>query len=292
MDTVAPCENIQPIVNDNTITSDGTTILGGDDKAGIAAILEAVRQTREQGIAHGPLQVVLTIGEEIGMFGAKNLDYSKIQARKAVILDADGPLGNIVVQGPAKDVISAQVYGKAAHAGVEPEMGVSAIQAAAKAVSQMKLGRLDEETTANIGVIAGGVASNIVPEKAIIEGEARSQDEIKLEKQIQSMKSSCEDVAQKNGVSVNMTIEHGFPQLKVESDSPLLKCIRHAAAYTEVEYSEQSRGGGSDANILSKWGITAVNLGVGMQKEHSYDEYIKIDDLENGVRLLKHLLTN
>ncbi len=156
MDTVSPGIGIKPIIKDGVIYSDGTTILGGDDKAGIAAILEAIEIIVENNIPHGDIEVVFSIFEEGGLFGAKNLDYTKLNAKVGFVLDSGGEPGQIIVQGPAQNKINAKFIGKEAHAGVAPENGISAIQIAAEAISNMKLLRIDEETTANIGYILVG----------------------------------------------------------------------------------------------------------------------------------------
>jgi len=290
MDTVAPCENIQPIVNDNTITSDGTTILGGDDKAGIAAILEAVRQIREQGITHGPLQVVLTIGEEIGMYGAKNLDYSKIRARKAVILDADGPLGNIVVQGPAKDVISVLVYGKAAHAGMYPEQGISAIQVAARAIDRMRLLRIDADTTANLGTIKGGTATNIVADQVEVIAEARSLSNEKLDTQSRHMQACFEDAARSVGCTAKVEIQRSYAAFHLPADTPIVLQCSAAMRALQLEPKIVSTGGGSDCNVFNAYGISAVDIAIGMTNVHTKEESIKISDLKTAACLVLEII--
>ncbi len=215
MDTVTPCTNIQPVIADGVIRSNGTTILGGDDKAGIAAIFEGVRRSQERGVEHGLLQVVFTICEEVGMHGAKGLDYSKVMAKRVFVLDAEGPLGQIAVQGPSKDTIKAVIHGRAAHAGLSPERGVSAIQVAARAIERMQLLRIDAETTANIGTISGGVATNIVAEQVDVLAEARSLFNEKLDAQSAHMKACFENAAQEFGVTVDVDIQRSYAALKL-----------------------------------------------------------------------------
>jgi tripeptide aminopeptidase len=292
MDTVMPCENIRPIVDDDVIHTDGTTILSGDDKGGIAAILEAVRQIREQGMPYGPIQVVLTIGEEIGMYGSKNLDYSKIKAHKAIILDADGPLGNIVVRGPAKDVIEVAVKGRTAHAGMYPEQGISAIQVAAHAIDQMKLLRIDSDTTANLGTITGGTATNIVAEQVHIVAEARSLSNEKLAAQSLHMQACFENAAQVFGASAEVQIQRSYDAFHLAADIPIVAQCIAAMRSLELEPKLVSTGGGSDCNVFNARGIIAVDIAIGMTKVHTCEESIKISDLEMAVQLVIEIIKN
>lgn len=186
MDTVTPGEGVKPIVKDGVIYSDGTTVLGGDDKAGIAAILEGIRVIKENNIEHSDVEVVFSIWEEGGLFGAKYLDTSKISAEYGFVLDSGGAPGEIIIQA-AQDKVNAKIIGKPAHAGVAPEEGVSAIMIAARAIDNMRLLRIDEETTANIGTISGGIATNIVAPEVTIKAEARSINEEKLTAQTAHM---------------------------------------------------------------------------------------------------------
>ena len=290
MDTVTPCNNIQPVIANGVIRSDGTTILGGDDKAGIAAVIEGVRRIRERGVEHGLLQVVLTICEEVGMYGAKGLDYSKVLAKRVYVLDAEGPLGQIAVQGPSKDTIKAVIHGRTAHAGLSPERGVSAIQVAARAIERMQLLRIDTETTANIGTISGGVATNIVAEQVDILAEARSLFNEKLDAQSAHMKACFDHAAQEFGVSVEVDIQRSYTAFKLtETDAVVKQCmdVMHALG---LNPELVSTGGGSDCNIFNARGLSAVDLAVGMTDVHTKEESIKISDLETAARLIEALI--
>lgn len=197
-DSVAPCLGIKPRVEGEVVKSDGTTILGADDHAGVAAILEALAVLREQDLPHRPLEITITTQEELGLVGAKGLDLSQFKAQMGVVLDAHGPVGTIIVQSPTHNLIDATIIGKAAHAGVEPEKGINAIAIAAEAIAAMKRGRIDAETTANIGILQGGAARNIVAEKCQITGEARSRRESKLKRQTNAMVRALERAAKKH----------------------------------------------------------------------------------------------
>ncbi len=290
MDTVLPCTNIHPVIEGDVIRSDGTTILSGDDKAGIAAILEGVRRIQERNVKHGLLQVVLTICEEVGMYGSKGLDYSKIKAKRAFILDSSGPLGKIVIQGPAKDVIKAVIHGRSAHAGLTPEKGISAIQVAARAIDRMKLLRIDEETTANLGTISGGSATNIVAEQAEIVAEARSLVNEKLDVQSGHIRECFEQAAREFGATVDVTIDRSYAAFQLTKDTPVVQQCLEAMHRLGVEPKLLSTGGGSDCNVFNARGLTAVDLAIGMTDVHSKEETIKISDMETVACLIESII--
>lgn len=279
LDTVMPGEGIKPLEKEGKIVSDGTTILGADDKAGIAAVIEALKVIQENNIEHGLIEVVFSICEEIGLVGARNLEYDKIQSKRAFVLDSGGKPGKIIAQGPAQDNIYVKVLGKEAHAGVSPERGISAIQVAAHAISKMKLLRIDQETTANIGVIQGGEAPNIVTPEVTIKAEARSQDEKKLDKQTKHMLQCFEDVAQEFGAKVEIQTEREYKAFRVEEREEILNIVQKACENIGVHPHTEKTGGGSDTNIYNEHGIKAVNLATGEGNPHTKEEYVEIKDL-------------
>ena len=290
MDTVTPCIGVTPIVEDGVIRSDGTTVLGGDDKAGIAAILEGVRRIRERGVRHGLIQAVFTICEEVGMHGAMGLDYSKIRAKRAFILDADGPIGQILVRGPAKDAIHAVIHGRSAHAGLKPEAGSSAIQVAARAIERMKLLRIDDETTANLGQISGGGATNIVTDRVEITAEARSLTNEKLDAQGAHMKACLEDAAHEFGATAEVTIERSYHAFSLDADEPVVRHCAAAMRHLGLTPTLTSTGGGSDCNVFNRHGMKAVDLSIGMTDVHTCMESLRIEDLEMTARLVEALI--
>ncbi len=292
MDTVVPGIGKTPVIEGDIIKSDGTTILGGDDAAGIAVILETLKVIKEQGVSHGDIQIAFTIGEEMGLLGAKNLDYSRIYAKYGFILDSDGRIGCAAVKAPSQNKIHAVIKGKAAHAGMEPENGVSAFSIMADAISSMKLGRIDEETTANIGTVHGGVATNIVCDRVEIEGEARSRDESKLQAQTEHMRECFVKAAEKWGGKVEFISEIEYPAFNISRESEIVKILESAAADSGFAFEAVTTGGGSDTNIINSKGIQAVDLSVGMTKVHSVDEQISITDMENAVLFLISILKN
>ena len=279
MDTVEPGRGVNPVVRDGAVYSDGTTILGSDDKAGVAAILEAVSVLKENKVSHGDLEIVFTVAEEGGLKGAKNLEYERLKAKFGYVLDCDGPAGTIITRAPAQYKIKSSIIGRAAHAGISPEEGINAIYIASKAISRMKLGRIDEETTANIGVISGGKATNIIPELVNIEGETRSIDPEKLDKQTAEIVSILETTAKEMGAQIKVEKDFLYPRLKLDESDQAVTIAAAAALAVGQQPVQVSTGGGSDANILNGYGIPTVNLGIGMCKVHSIEEFITIDNL-------------
>ncbi|MCK8824752.1 M20/M25/M40 family metallo-hydrolase [Fuchsiella alkaliacetigena] len=288
MDTVTPGQGIEPVIKDGVIYSSGDTILGADDKAGITAIMTVLETilAEENDLEYGNLEVVFTVCEEIGLLGAKNLDYSQLAADYGIVLDTNGEVGSVVIEGPAQNKIEAVINGEAAHAGVNPEEGVNAIKVASIALSNMNLGRIDEETTANIGVIEGGEATNIVPDIVKLEGEARSRDEAKLAAQTEHMLEILESSTQKLAAEIDINTERMYSAFELSKEEPLVKLILRAAERIEIEPKLIAGGGGSDANILNSNGIPAVNLSLGTNDVHSPEENIEIKDLVNINRYL------
>jgi len=290
MDTVTPGKGKTPVIENDIIKSDGTTVLGGDDIAGIACILEALRVIKENAVEHGDIQVVFTVAEEVGLMGAKNLDYTKINAKYGFVLDDGGKIGGAAVKAPSQNIIDITVKGRASHAGIAPEKGVSAIQIAAEAISNMKLGRIDHETTANIGIIKGGQATNIVCDVVEIKAEARSRDKSKLDRQTAHMRECMEKAAEKFGGTVDFKSELEYPAYVIDENDDIVKILKKAAAVADLEFRLEETGGGSDTNIVNGMGIQAVNICIGMDKVHSVNEQIKIDDMVRAVEFLIEII--
>ena len=286
MDTVTPGIGKKPILEGNIIKSDGTTVLGGDDVAGIVCILEAVRVLKEQKIQHGNIYIVFTVAEEIGLLGAKSLDYSTINAKYGFVMDLGGEVGYVAISAPTQNTFDIKITGKAAHAGIEPEKGVSAIEIAADAISKMKLGRIDNETTANIGTIKGGEATNIICENIEIRAEARSGGNEKLKAQTEHMKSCFKQSAEKFGGKVVFKTENLYPAYSINEDEDIISILKTASQKIGIELKLGQTGGGSDTNIINSNGIKAVNISVGMDKVHSVEEQINVDDMVGATEFL------
>lgn len=292
MDRVEPGHNIKPVVKDGIIYSDTSTILAADDVAGIAAIIEVVHILTEQPTAHGPLELVFTIVEEGGLHGAKNLDYSELKADFGYALDSSGPVGSAIIQGPAQDKLDAVIYGKAAHAGVNPEDGISAIMAAGRGLAEMKTGRIDHETTANVGTIKGGTATNVVTDKVEIQAEARSLNNVKLERQSQHMRECLVRGAATLGARAEVKISRMYSAFRLEESAPVIALFKRACREVALSGELIPSGGGSDANIFNAHGIPTANIGIGYKKVHTTEENMAIRDLEAVARLTLALITN
>lgn len=290
MDTVTPGVGIEPTIVEDKIVSKGDTILGSDDKSGIAAIIEALRYFDDTNQATIPLEIVFCIAEEGGLNGSKYLDYSLIDAKQAVVLDSAGQPGDIVIKGPGQDKIDVTVIGKPAHAGVSPEAGISAIQVASLAINRMQLLRIDDDTTANIGTIQGGQATNIVCPEVTIKAEARSLDAEKLKRQTAHMVSCFEQAAGELGAKVDIAVSRAYDAFKIDADLAIVKRVQGAFKALGIEARLKGTGGGSDANNYNAKGIHAVNIATGMTKAHTLDEYITVADLITTVDFLKILI--
>ncbi len=297
MDTVEPGCGVKPVFKDGIFTSDGTTILGADDKSAIAIILEVIRILVENEQPHCPLEFVLTTCEEIGLLGAKNLDFSLITAKKGYVLDTSD-IGVIVNRAPAANRLELNVFGKDAHAGVAPEQGISAIVLASRAIAGLKLGRIDHETTCNIGVINGGVAINIVPKMVSIQGEVRSHDNHKLNRITENIVNVFQSVIDgwqgdeesSESPSLEYKIEKDFPFTNIPEDHPVISIAQKAASNLGRSVKSKSTGGGADANIFFEQGIVAGVIGTGMKDMHSVRESIRLDDMVQTAELLIEII--
>lgn len=291
MDTVEPGHGKVPVINGDIIKSDGKTILGGDDLAGVACILEAIKVIKEDNIQHGDIYAVFTIAEESGLFGARGLDVSKIPARYAYVLDDGGPIGTAAIKAPYYNRIWLVVKGRSAHAGLSPEEGINAIYVAAKAVATLPfMGRIDEDSTCNIGIISGGRARNIVPDEVIMEGEVRSIYEKKLDSYTKQLLSSLEKAVLAEGGSLQTEIEKMYEGYYIPEDHPILALMKKATDRLGIKLNLHATGGGSDTNIVNEKGIPAVNISVGMTSVHSTQEQIAISDMAKACSLIVEII--
>jgi tripeptide aminopeptidase len=294
MDTVGPADNVKPVITKDRVSSDGTTILGADCKAGIAIILEVLKTIEENHLHHPPIEAVFTISEEMALMGAKYLDYSKLRSRYGLIFDNEQGIEHVITSAPAADKMDIKVYGAAAHSGVAPEKGISAIKVVAGAIAGMKLGRIDSETTANIGFISGGNAINIVPPLVELSGEARSHDPAKLKKQTRHMEDCLRKAVKKIRVRADgklvtpryeFLLEQKFPNLRIDKANPVLALIAAAMKEEGLKMKPSASGGGTDGNILYGHGIKAPILSTGMRDVHTTHEYLDLKDFFACARL-------
>ncbi len=286
MDTVGPCHGVRARVADGVVRSAGDTVLGGDDKAGIAAIIEMLTVLIEKDLPHPPLEIVFTIWEEGGLRGADLLDPALLTARYGYTLDSEGPPGTIVTRAPSQEKLVFTVKGRAAHAGVSPEEGINAIHAAARGVAAMQLGRLDFDTTANIGIISGGQAINIVPDTVRLEGETRSLAGEKRERQTRLMVEAMEAACAACGAGLEKEVTLMFRDFNLAPESRPVRTALTAMRELGLTPALIPSGGGSDANIFNGRGIACANLGIGMRKVHTTEEHILVSDLVQVARIL------
>lgn len=293
MDTVENGKNIKPqVCEDGYVRSDGTTILGGDDKAGIAAILSAVDEAKK--LADRPtIEVVFTVREEVGLLGAKGFNYELITAKNALVLDSGGDVDNITVIAPAQSKMNVTIHGRKAHAGISPESGISAIQVGALAVSRMKLLRVDEETTSNIGTFSASGPNNIVCDSAFLSLEVRSRNMDKLQAQIDHLSQCFQDACEEFGASCDIEVDSTYPSFSLDPEEKVVQATLKACESMGIKGKLIGSGGGSDANIFNQKGIATVNLAIGMEKVHSSKEQQSIKQMnlasEICYRVLGHL---
>jgi len=296
MDTVDPGNGVRAVFNDGTFTSDGTTILGADDKSAIAILLEVIRVLKEKDLPHGPLEVVLTICEEIGLQGAKNLDYNLVSATYGFALDATDTAG-IITRAPSANRLEFKIHGKDAHAGAAPEKGINAIWLAAKAVAGLQIGRIDRETTCNIGIIEGGTAINIVPKLVTVKGEVRSHDEEKLkavtDKIVSSFRGAVADykpMEDEGSPHLEVIVEHDFSRTHISDDHPVVVLARKASQTLGRKMETKITGGGADANVFFEKGIVTGVLGTGMRDMHTVRESIKLAEMVQTAELIIEII--
>lgn len=291
MDGVEPCGGTTVVQRDGVLYSDGTTILGGDDKSGIEGILEGLRLLFEEGAEHADIQLLFTIAEEGGVNGSRCMDQSLLRADVGYALDGEGAPGEIVIGAPGQYKYKIDVHGKKAHGGLDPEKGINAIMIAAKALADVeRYGRIDEETTANIGIIGGGVATNVVPDLVTIEGDARSRNNEKLEAIRDEIVGTIVASAEKHGAKAEAHVEHKYSSFLLPEDSIAVALARDACAVYGFEPVIALTGGGSDANFINAYGVPCAILGTGMANVHTVDEYIKEEDLYNTALMVHGIL--
>ena len=290
MDTVVPGIGVQPQIRDGVIYSDGTTVLGGDDKSGICAILEAVRSLQEDGTPHRPLEIFFSVGEESGLNGAKAFDdYEAIESKVVFVCDAGGAPGSLVLSAPHSARITAVMHGKSAHAGLEPQNGINAIQVMAKGIAKMNLLRVDEATTCNIGSIHTDFPTNIVPDRCEIAAEVRGQTAEKMEAQVAHMVGCLEEAAKEAGATLECDVKKSYGGYLLTEEDPYIQMTKKAVEKVGLPWLATLGAGGSDACVLVQHGITPVVLGTGMTRVHSTQESLKVQDLIDFTRLIEEL---
>ena len=283
LDTVEPTAAIEPVVGDGVVRNSAGTILGADDKSAVAVMLEAVRRLVGEGRPHPGVELLFTPMEEVGLLGAKAFDHTRLRARVGFVYDQAGPIGEVVLGAPTAQSLTVRYHGRPAHAGMAPEEGRSAIAAAARAIADLRLGRIDEETTASVGVIEGGVARNIVPEWCTFQAEARSHDERKLADLVQEMLDTFTFAAGVAECEVETLVEESYGGYRFRGDDLPVRLAGAALERSGFTPAHALSGGAADANVFNARGLPCVNLANGMADIHTGDEHIAVEDLDRMV---------
>lgn len=286
MDTIEPTEGITYSFEQGVISSRGATVLGADDKSGIAQILEALAILHDRTVPHGDLEILFTSAEEKGLCGARNMDVSALRSRWGLVTDVSGPVGKIVIAAPSHDVYELHVTGRAAHAGIEPEKGLNAIRVASEIISSVPDGRIDDDTTANIGVIAGGTATNVVPLSAVIRGEVRSHSQKTLSELREAIFNMAREITSLRGAQLAIKDFHEYDAYEFDADDPWVRFVARTVRDCGIEPSLIRTGGGSDANVFNRKGLHVLNISTGMQQVHSGEEFVHVEDLVKGAELI------
>lgn len=290
LDTVVPDGPVEPVVEDGFVRNAAGTILGADNKASVAAVLEAARLLVSERRPHGGVELVFTVREETGCEGAAAFDAAALTARLGFVFDVEGPIGNVVVAAPSQRTIDAVFRGRASHAGIAPEEGRSAIVAAARGIADLRLGRLDRQTTANVGVIEGGTARNVVPDRCRIVAEARSLDPARLEEVVGEMVASLAFAASVSECELETSIGAKYEGYRHDKREPAVRLAAAALERAGLSPVLVESNGASDANVFNQRGLSCVNLANGMERVHSPEERIAVSDLETMVALTLELV--
>ncbi|UCF63056.1 MAG: M20/M25/M40 family metallo-hydrolase [bacterium] len=290
MDTVKATQGIQPQIKHGTIYSDGNTILGADNRAGIAMILYLVENLKKNNLAHLPFEIIFTVGEETGLYGSTNLNLNLVQSRLAYILDSSADPGYFVYSAPWAMDFEIEFLGKASHAAVNPEKGINALSMAGDLIQNFKVGKIDSHTTINFGKISGGEASNVIPSRIILSGEIRSFYQKNIDKYHAELVTQLQRIQTKFNGKYNLRSESAFPGFVLDRESEAIQRLSECMKSVGLDPHPIRYHGGSDANVLNNRGIVAIDLGIGAKNPHGFDEHIKIQDMIDIVRLIHQLV--
>jgi len=290
LDTVPPTGPIKPVIDDGFVRNDGGTILGADNKSAVAAMLEATRRVLAENRPHAGLELLFTPKEEVGLLGAGAFDHDRFRADIGYVYDQAAAIGEVILGAPYSHSMEVRFHGRAAHAGMYPEEGRSAIAAAARAIADLRLGRLDDETTANVGVINGGTAGNIVPEWCTFLAEARAHDERKLGEVVQEMLDAIAFAGGLEDCEVETEVHKSYRGYRFKRDDDVVRIAHTALERSGFTPTYALSGGGADANVFNERGLRCLNLANGMQDIHTPDERIAVDDLDRMVDVTLALL--
>ena len=283
LDTVPPDGALEPVLEDGVIRNAGGTILGADNKSAVAAMLEGTRRVLAENRPHGGIELLFTPKEEVGLLGAAAFDQERFKARLGYVYDQAAPIGDVILGAPHSQAMQVRFHGRAAHSGMYPEEGRSAIAAAARAIADLRLGRVDEETTSNVGIIQGGTAGNIIPEWCTIDAEARSHDERKLAELVQEMVDAFSFAAGLEDCEVETKVSKSYRGYRFKREDTVVRYAHAALERAGYTPTYGLSGGAADANVFNERGLACLNLANGMQDIHTPDERITVEDLEGMV---------
>jgi tripeptide aminopeptidase len=285
LDTVPPDGPLEPVIEDGVVRNAGGTILGADNKSAVAAMLEGARRVLAENRRHGGIELLFTPKEEVGLLGAAAFDHERLAARVGYVYDQAAPIGDVILGAPHSQAMQVRFHGRAAHSGMYPEEGRSAIAAAARAIADLRLGRVDEETTANVGIIQGGTAGNIIPEWCAVDAEARSHDERKLADLVQEMLDAFSFAAGLEDCEVEAKVSKSYRGYRFKREDPVVRIAHAALERAGYTPAYGLSGGAADANVFNDRGLACLNLANGMQDIHTPDERITVEDLEGMVEV-------
>jgi tripeptide aminopeptidase len=283
IDTVPPSGPLEPVIEDGVVRNAGGTILGADNKAAVAAMLEAARRTVAEGRTHAGIELLFTTAEETGLVGAGAFDCARLDAKLGFVYDQGAPIGEIILGAPSAYSLEVRIQGRASHSGMAPEEGRSAIAAASRAIAELRLGRIDELTTANVGLISGGTARNIVPEWCTFAVEARSHDAERLSALVQEILDAISFAADSAECTAETVVKSEYRGYRFADDDPVVRLARNALERAGITPTTALSGGAADANVFNERGLSCLNLANGMMEIHTPDEWIAADDLERMV---------
>ena len=286
LDTVPPQGPMEPAVEeDGFVRNAGGTILGADNKSAVVAMVEAARRILSEGRPHAGVELLFTAKEEVGLLGAFAFDHTRLEAQLGFVYDQAGPVGEVIMGAPFGRILDVRFHGRPAHSGMVPEEGRSAVAAAARAIADLRLGRIDEETTANVGLVSGGSARNIVPEWCELQAEARSHDEGKLSDVVQEMLDTFTFAASVAECTVETEVSETYRGYRFRESDPIVQLARTALERCGHEFQPALTGGGADANVFNARGLPCLNLANGMTDIHTADERIAVADLDAMVEV-------
>src|SRR5438874_2231737 len=285
LDTVPPQGPLEPVIEDGVVRNAGGTILGADNKSAVAAMLEGTRRVLAENRPHGGIELLFTPKEEVGLLGAAAFEHQRLHARLGYVYDQAAPIGDVILGAPYSRAMQVRFHGRPAHSGMYPEEGRSAIAAAARAISDLRLGRVDEDTTANVGIIQGGTAGNIIPEWCALDAEARSHQERKLDELVQEMLDTFSFAAGLEDCEVETKVSKSYKGYRFKTEDQVVRIAHAALERAGYTPSYGLSGGAADANVFNERGLACLNLANGMQDIHTPDERITVDDLEGMVEV-------